>query len=130
MGGVLTVTLIMLTLTTAYVHLTLGSTIFLLNSIGYFVLAAALVASTLPIGFVRRLRWLPRLGVAGFALVTIMAYLVIGPYFTLGLATKAIEVAIIGLVGADLINTLGSSARLTRVRAAPMGRSAGQPAPG
>lgn len=129
-GAVLTVTMIMLTLTTAYVHLTLGSTIFLLNSIGYFVLAAGLVASTLPIRFVQRLRWLPRIGVAGFALVTIMAYIVIGPYFTLGLATKAIEVAIIGLVGADLINTLGSSDRLARVRVAPMDRSTGQPAQG
>ena len=129
-GRVLTLTLIMLTLTTAYVHLTLGGTIFLLNGIGYLVLAAGLVASTLPTGFVQRLRWLPRIGVAGFALVTIGAYVVIGPYFTLGLATKAIEVAIIGLVGADLINTLGSSDRLARVRVGSVERSAGQPSPG
>ena len=119
-GRVLTLTLIMLTLTTAYVHLTLGGTIFLLNGIGYLVLAAGIVASTLPIPLVRRLRWLPRIGVAGFALVTIGAYIVIGPYFTLGLATKAIEVAIIGLVGADLVNTLGSSDRLARARVAPV----------
>ena len=129
-GAVLTVTLIMLTLTTAYVHLTLGGTIFLLNGIGYLVLAAGLVASTLPMGFVRRLRWLPRIGLAGFALVTILAYLVIGPYFTLGMATKAIEVAIVGLVGADLINTLGSSERLARVRDASVDRPTGQPATG
>ena len=124
-GAVLTLTLIVLTLTTAYVHLTLGGTIFLLNGIGYLVLAAGLVASTLPLAFVRRLRWLPRIGLAGFALVTIAAYVVIGPYFTLGLATKAIEVAIVGLVGADLVNTLGSSDRLARVRRAPVVRSAG-----
>jgi hypothetical protein len=127
-GRVLTLTLIMLTLSTAHIHLTLGGTIFLLNGISYAVLAAGLVGSTLPFAFVRRVRWLPRIGVAGFALVTIGAYLVIGPYSLLGLATKAIEVAIIGLVGADLINTLGSSARLARSPVAPIERPTGQPA--
>jgi hypothetical protein len=129
-GRVLTLTLIMLTLSTAYIHLSLGGTIFLLNGIAYTVLAAGLVGSTLPFAFVRRLRWLPRIGVAGFALVTIGAYVVIGPYSLLGLATKAIEVAIISLVGADLINTLGSSDRLARVRVAQTERPSGQPAQG
>jgi hypothetical protein len=46
--------------------------------------------------------------------VTIGAYLVIGPYFLLGWITKAIEVAIIGLVVADLVNTYGSAGRLQR----------------
>ena len=129
-GRVLTLTLIILTLATAYVHLSLGGTIFLLNGIGYLVLAAGLVASMLPIALVRRLRWLPRIGVAGFALVTIGAYIVIGPYSLLGMATKAIEIAIIGLAGADLINTLGSSHPLARVRAVAVERSTGRPARG
>jgi hypothetical protein len=128
-GQVLTTVILVLALATAYVHLTLGGTIFLLNAIGYLVLAAGVVASALPIGFARRLRWLPRIGLAGFALVTIGAYLVIGPYFTLGWVTKAIEVAIIGLVAADLINTYGSAQRLQRVRVAPAQQSTG-PAPG
>jgi hypothetical protein len=123
-GRVLTLTLIMLTLTTGYVHLGLGGTIFTLNGIGYLVLAAGLVGSTLPFAIVRHLRWLPRIGVAGFALLTIGAYVVIGPYSMLGLAIKAIEVAIIGLVGADLVNTLGSSDRLARGRVASLDRSA------
>jgi hypothetical protein len=123
-GRVLTLTLIMLTLTTGYVHLGLGGTIFTLNGIGYLVLAAGLVGSTLPFAIVRHLRWLPRIGVAGFALLTIGAYVVIGPYSMLGLAIKAIEVAIIGLVGADLVNTLGSSDRLARGRFASLDRSA------
>jgi hypothetical protein len=117
-GRVLTTVLLVLALATAYIHLSLGGTIFLLNAIGYSVLAAGIVATALPIGFLRRMRWLPRIGIAGFALITIGAYLVIGPYFTLGWATKAIEVAIIGVVGADLINAYGSSRRLERVRAA------------
>src|SRR5918997_1475347 len=73
-----------LTLATAYVHLTLG--------------AAYVVTALLPFDFVRRLSWLPRIGLAVFALGTIGAYLVIGPYFQLGWITKGIEVAIIGLV--------------------------------
>ena len=113
-GRVLTTVILVLALATAYVHLTLGGTIFLLNGIGYLVLAGGVAATALPIGFLRGLRWLPRLGLAGFALTTIGAYLVIGPHFTLGWATKAIELAIIGVVAADLINTYGSARRLER----------------
>jgi hypothetical protein len=125
-GRVLTSVILVLALATAYVHLTLGGTIFLLNGIGYLVLAAGVAASALPTDVGRRLRWLPRLGLAGFALITIGAYLVIGPYFTLGWATKAIEVAIIGVVGADLINTYGSASRLER-RAVGAGHSRPSP---
>jgi hypothetical protein len=123
-GGLLTLIVLQLTLTTAYVHLTLGGTIFTLNGISYLVLAAGLAASALPIAFVRRLRWLPRLGLAGFAIVTIGAYLVIGPYFTLGWVTKSVEVAIVGVVVADLLNTYGSASRLERARPRPIERSA------
>ena len=129
-GQVLTTVIIMLTLTTGYVHLTLGGLLFTLNGVSYLVLAAGVAASALPIRFIQPLRWLPRLGLAGFALVTIAAYLVTGTYFTLGWATKAIEVAIVGLVAADLINTYGSAQRLERVRVAPADRSTGQPAQG
>ena len=44
-----------------------------------------------------------RAGLAAFASVTIVAYLVIGPYFTLGWVTKGIELAIVMLVIADLL---------------------------
>ena len=113
-GRVLTTVILVLTLATAYVHLSLGGTIFMLNGIAYVVLAAGIAASALPIGFVRGLRWLPRLGLAGFALVTIGAYLVIGPYSLLGWSIKAIEFAIIGLVAADLMNHYGRASRLER----------------
>ena len=52
---------------------------------------------------VRRFAWLPRVGLAAFASVTIVAYLVIGPYFTLGWLTKGVELAIVMLVIADLL---------------------------
>jgi hypothetical protein len=61
------------------------------------------VGAVLPSPAIRRLSWLPRAGLAVFASVTIVAYLVIGPYFTLGWVTKGIEVAIVMLVMADLL---------------------------
>ena len=88
----LTVAIVDLALITAYIHLTLGGTLFTLNAIGYAALAAALVVSAVPHPFVRRFAWLPRIGLAGYTAITIVAYLVIGPYFTLGWVAKGIEV--------------------------------------
>jgi hypothetical protein len=100
----LTGVILELTLATAFIHFTLGGTLFLLNAAGYLALGAAyLAAAALPMPAVRRFGWLPRAGLAAFASVTIVAYLVIGPYFTLGWVTKGIEVAIVLLVIADLL---------------------------
>lgn len=110
----LTGVILELTLATAFIHLTLGGTLFLLNAAGYLALGAAyLLAATLPMPTIRRFGWLPRVGLAAFASVTIVAYLVIGPYFTLGWVTKGIEIAIVLLVIADLL--IGADAgRATR----------------
>jgi hypothetical protein len=108
----LTIAIVDLALITAYIHLTLGGTLFTLNALGYVALAAALVASTVPHPFVRRFAWLPRVGLAGYAAVTIVAYLVVGPYFSLGWIAKGIEVAIIALLAADLVRLYGSPAGL------------------
>jgi hypothetical protein len=110
----LTVAIVDLALITAYIHFTLGGTLFTLNAIGYAALAAALVASAIPHPFVRRFAWLPRVGLAGFTAVTIAAYLVIGPYFTLGWVAKGVEVALIVLLAVDLVRLYGSPAGLTR----------------
>jgi hypothetical protein len=105
----LTGVILELTLATAFIHFTLGGTLFLLNAAGYLALGAAyLAAAALPMPAVRRFGLLPRAGLAAFASVTIVAYLVIGPYFTLGWVTKGIEVAIVLLVIADLL--LGADA--------------------
>jgi hypothetical protein len=107
-GIVLTLVIIELTAATAYIHLSLGGLLFTLNGLGYVVvLAAYLLGVTAPLAIVQRFSWLPRLGLAAYALVTIGAYLAIGPYFTLGWITKAIEVAIIGLLVADLLIAYG-----------------------
>jgi hypothetical protein len=100
----LTGVILELTLATAIIHLTLGGTLFVLNGAGYLVLASAYLATVaLPISAVRRYAWLPRVGLAIFASVTIVAYLVVGPYFTLGWLTKGVELAIVLLVIADLL---------------------------
>ena len=90
---------VVLTLTTAYIHFSLGGVLFTLNAAGYAAFAVAMIVITaVPHPFIRRFDWAPRIGLVGYAALTITAYLVIGPYFTLGWVAKAIEVAIIALV--------------------------------
>lgn len=83
-----------LTLATAAIHATLGGTLFLMNAIGYAVLAIAMV---LP-GPVGRIRWLIRYALIGFTGVTIVGWLMFGARFDLAYIDKGIEVALIGLV--------------------------------
>jgi hypothetical protein len=100
----LTGVILELTLATAFIHFSLGGTLFLLNAAGYLALGAAyLVAAIAPTPAIRRLSWLPKLGLAGFASVTILAYLVVGPYYTLGWVTTGNEAAIVTLIVADLL---------------------------
>jgi len=105
--------IVVLTLTTAYVHFSLGGPLFTLNAAGYAALAVAWIAiATVPHPLVRRFDWMPRIGLAGYVALTITAYLVIGPYFTLGWVAKAIEVAILILLVADLRIAFGTLAGL------------------
>ena len=110
LGGIgLALAIVELTLTTAYIHGTLGGLLFMLNAAGYVGLAGAyLIVATVPRPLVRRFGWVPRLGLAGYTAATIAAYLVVGPYFTLGWVAKAVEVAILTLVAADLLRIHGS----------------------
>ena len=110
----LTIAIVDLTLITAYIHLTLGGTLFTLNALGYAALASALVASAVPHPFVRRFAWLPRVGLGAYTALTIGAYLVMGPYFTLGWVAKAVEVAILVLLAVDLVRVYGSPRELVR----------------
>ena len=86
--------IVALTLATAAIHATLGGTLFLMNAIGYAVLALAMV---LP-GPVGRLRWLIRYALIGFTGVTVVGWLLIGARFDLAYLDKGIAVALIGLV--------------------------------
>jgi hypothetical protein len=66
-------------------------------------------------------------GLAAFTAVTIGAYLVIGPYFSLGWVAKAVEVAILTLLAADMVRVYGSPAGLVRAALATFNRDAGRP---
>jgi hypothetical protein len=124
-GAVLTLVIVELTLATAYVHINLGGLLFTLNGLGYLGLAAAYVA-TAAVPALRRFGWLPKIGLAGYAAITIGAYLAMGPYFSLGWVAKGIEFAVVGLVAVDLLSAYGDpgglwrgatgSLRLSRVR--------------
>jgi hypothetical protein len=112
---VLALVVIELTLTTANIHLGLGGQLFTLNGLGYLGLAAAYaIGALVPMPIVQRFAWLPRIGLAGFTLVTIVAYLVIGPYFALGWITKGIELAIIALLVTDMLVVYGGPRDLWR----------------
>jgi len=82
------------TLATAAIHASLGGTLFLMNAIGYTVLAIALV---LP-GPVARIRWLTRWALIGFTTVTVGGWLMFGARFDLAYLDKGVEVALIGLL--------------------------------
>jgi hypothetical protein len=107
-GALLTLVIVELTIATGYIHLTLGGPLFTLNGFGYLALAGAyLIGAAAPISIAERFSWLPRIALAGYAVITIGAYLLTGTYFALGWITKGIEVAIVGLVAVDLLRTFG-----------------------
>lgn len=88
------------TLTTSYIHYTLGGLLFLLNALGYLGLAAALVT---PLAFAQRLRPLVLLALGAYTAATIGGWLVMGPYFALAYFTKAIEIVLLALIAMQLV---------------------------
>jgi hypothetical protein len=108
-GVMLTAAIVALTAATAYIHLSLGGLIFTLNGLGYIGLAGLVViGAAAPVEMAKRFSWLPRVALMGYAMVTIVGYLVMGPYFTLGWIAKGIEVALIVLLAVDLMRVYGS----------------------
>ena len=119
----LTAAIVGLTLTTAYIHFTLGGVLFTLNALGYVGLAMAILVGAIPSAFIDRFSWLPRVGLAAFTAATIAGYLVIGPYFSLGWMAKGVEVGILVLLAVDVIRVYRSPAGLIRAIAETFGRS-------
>ena len=118
---VLTAAIVGLTLATAYIHFTLGGVLFTLNALGYVGLAMAFVVAAIPFPSVERFSWLPRVGLAAFTAITIGAYLVIGPYFSLGWIAKAVEVGMLVLLAFDVARVYRSPAGLGRAALATLG---------
>jgi hypothetical protein len=114
-GAVLTTAIVGLTLATAYIHSTLGGLLFTLNALGYLGLAALIViGAAAPTTLIERFSWFPRVALLGYTLMTIVGYLVMGPYFTLGFIAKGIEVALVTLLVVDIIRVYGSPMGLVR----------------
>jgi hypothetical protein len=93
---------IILALITAVVHLMLGiqfsETLFILNGLGYIGLVGLLY---LPLDFLDSYRSYARWALVGYTALTIILYFVMqdAPFASgLGLFTKAVEVALIGLL--------------------------------
>ena len=86
---------VVLTLATSYLHSTLGGLLFTLNALGYATLAVAIV---LPIPFLERFRWLIRLALLGFTLMTIGGWVLVGARYDMAYFTKAIEAVLVALL--------------------------------
>ena len=114
-GAVLTTAIVGLTLATAYIHFSLGGLLFTLNALGYAGLAAMVaVGAAAPMPIIEKFSWFPRVALIGYTATTIVGYLVMGPYFTLGFIAKGIEVALIALLIVDVFRVYGSPMGLVR----------------
>jgi hypothetical protein len=102
---VLRAAIVGLALATGYIHFTLGGLLFTLNAIGY---ATAAVAIAIPLALAVRFRWVVRLGLIAYAMTTIVAWAIQGPYFTTAYIAKGIEVALIALVAIDFARMDGN----------------------
>ena len=88
----LLVAIVGLTLATGYVHYTVGGTMLLLNAAGYATLAAVTVITAL---FLHRFLPLLLVALAAYAVVTIVGWLIMGPYYDVAYLAKAIEIILI-----------------------------------
>jgi hypothetical protein len=90
--AVLLTVIVLLTLATGYIHSTLGGVMLTLNALGYFTLAGAVVVSAI---FFRRFLPLVLIALAGYAAVTIVGWMIMGPYYNTAYLAKAIEIVLI-----------------------------------
>jgi hypothetical protein len=107
----LRVGIVVLTLSTAYIHYTLGGLMFMGNAVGYLVLAAAMVA---PLAIASRYRWLVRAALIVFTLMTIGGWLMFGARYWLGYLDKAIEIALIVLLFVEMFRYDGGPMAVAR----------------
>jgi hypothetical protein len=105
------VAIVALTLSTAYIHSTLGGLLFTLNAVGYVVAAVAMIV---PLALAVRFRWVVRVGLIGYAATAIVAWAVMGPYYSTAYVAKAIEVALIVALAIDFARHDGSPVAVAR----------------
>lgn len=103
--------IVALTLATGYIHFTLGGLLFTLNAVGYGVAAVAIIV---PLALAVRFRWIVRVGLIGYAATAIVAWAVMGPYFTTAYIAKGIEIALIVLLAVDFARHDGNPVVVAR----------------
>ena len=103
--------IVALTLATGYIHFTLGGLLFTLNATGYAVAAVAMI---IPLALAVRFRWVIRIGLVGYAATAIVAWAIMGPYFSTAYIAKGIEVALIVLLAVDFARHDGSPVSVVR----------------
>ena len=103
--------IVALTLATGYIHFTLGGLLFTLNATGYAVAAVAMI---IPLALAVRFRWVIRIGLIGYAATAIVAWAIMGPYFSTAYIAKGIEVALIVLLAVDFARHDGNPIALVR----------------
>jgi hypothetical protein len=91
--------IVLLTLATGYVHYIVGGIMLTLNALGYLGLALLVAGAAL---FYRRLLPMVLVVTAAYAVVTILGWLVMGPYYDVAYLAKAIEVALIATIAVTL----------------------------
>ena len=65
-----------------------------------------------------RFRWVVRIGLIGYAATAIVAWAVMGPYFTTAYVAKAIEVSLIVLVAIDFARHDGNPVNVVKAELA------------
>jgi hypothetical protein len=75
----------------------------------------------IPLALAVRFRWVVRLGLIGYALTTIIAWAIQGPYFTTAYIAKAIEVALIVTVAVDFVRMDGNPIAVVKRELASLG---------
>ena len=114
------VAIVALALTTGYIHYTLGGLLFTLNALGYLTAAVAMV---IPLALAVRFRWFIRIGLMGYAATAIVAWAIMGPYFSTAYIAKAVEVSLIVLLAIDFARHDGSPVSVVRRELANLTKS-------
>jgi hypothetical protein len=103
-GTLLTAAIVLLALASGFIHATLGQWYFYLNALGYLTLAILMV---LPVGIVRRFRWLIRLALLGYALGSIFMWVLFGARYDVAYLDKGIEIVLVLLLLAAIYRSDG-----------------------
>ena len=119
-GLLLRAAIVGLTVATGWIHLNLGGLLFMLNGLGYFIAAGAMIA---PLALAIRFRWIIRLGLVGYALAAIVGWYLTGPRYEVAYLAKAIEIGLIAVLLVEIRAYDGNPLRRIRRQghhAAPM----------